>query len=92
MTKDDVRAAANRLLDFHERFAPTFGKAQAQDNAFTYIKGLMICPERKSIEPIALNVGNGNVSAMQKFILLRQGRREPAWPLNAPRRNAPGTD
>jgi SRSO17 transposase len=68
MTKDDVRAAANRLVDFHERFAPTFGKGQAQDNAFTYIKGLMICPERKSIEPIALNVGNGNVSAMQKFI------------------------
>jgi hypothetical protein len=28
----------------------------------------MVCPERKSIEPIALNVGNGNVSAMQKFI------------------------
>ena len=68
MTKDDVRAAANRLVDFHERFAPTFGKGQAQDNAFTYIKGLMICPERKSIEPIVLNVGNGNVSAMQKFI------------------------
>jgi SRSO17 transposase len=68
MTKDDVRAAANRLVDFHEQFAPTFGKSQAQDNAFTYIKGLMICPERKSIEPIALNVGNGNVSAMQKFI------------------------
>jgi len=68
MTKDDVRAAARRLGEFHEQFAPTFGKAQAQDNAFTYIKGLMICPERKSIEPIALNVGNGNVSAMQKFI------------------------
>ena len=68
MTKDDVRAAAKRLVEFHERFAPTFGKAQAQDNAFTYIKGLMICPERKSIEPIALNVGNGNVSALQKFI------------------------
>ena len=28
----------------------------------------MICPERKSIEPIALLVGNGQVSAMQKFI------------------------
>ena len=25
MTKDDVRAAAKRLVDFHERFAPTFG-------------------------------------------------------------------
>jgi SRSO17 transposase len=68
MTKDDVRAAADRLLDFHERFAPTFGKDQAQDNAFTYIKGLMVCPERKSTEPIALNVGNGNVSALQKFL------------------------
>ena len=68
MTKDDVRAAAKRLVDFHERFAPTFGKDQAQDNAFTYIKGLTICPERKRIEPIALNVGKGNVSAMQKFI------------------------
>jgi SRSO17 transposase len=68
MTKDDVRAAAQRLVQFHERFAPSFGKDQAQDNAFAYIKGLMICPERKSIEPIALNVGKGNVSAMQKFI------------------------
>ena len=28
----------------------------------------MVCPERKSIEPIALNVGTGDVSAMQKFI------------------------
>ena len=28
----------------------------------------MVCPERKSIEPIALNVGDGQVSAMQKFI------------------------
>ena len=64
MTKDDVRAAAKRLVEFHEQFAPTFGKAQAQDNAFTYIKGLMICPERKSVEPIVLNVGNGNVSAL----------------------------
>jgi SRSO17 transposase len=68
MTKDEVRAAANRLVDFHDRFAPLFGKEQAQDHAYTYVKGLMTCPERKSIEPIALNVGNGQVSAMQKFI------------------------
>src|SRR4051812_43855957 len=68
MTKDDVRAAAARLVEFHERFAPLFGKEQAQDNAYHYVKGLMVCPERKSIEPIALNVGNGNVSALQKFV------------------------
>jgi SRSO17 transposase len=68
MTEDDVRAAAERLVQFHERFAPLFGKEQAQDHAYTYIQGLMVCPERKSIEPIALNVGDGKVSALQKFI------------------------
>src|SRR5947209_2365383 len=68
MTPDDVRAAAEQLVEFHERFAPLFGKEQAQDHAYTYLKGLMACPERKSIEPIALNVGTGQVSGLQKFI------------------------
>src|SRR5437763_15152765 len=68
MTPDDVRAAAERLVDFHDRFAPLFGKAQAQDHAHDYIKGLMVCPDRKSIEPIALLVGHGDVSGLQKFV------------------------
>jgi SRSO17 transposase len=68
MTEDEVRAAAERLVQFHDRFAPLFGKAQAQDHAYIYVKGLMVCPERKSIEPIAINVGDGQVSALQKFI------------------------
>src|SRR3954466_4326748 len=68
MTEDEVRAAAERLVQFHDRFAPSFGKEQAQDHAYTYVKGLMVCPERKSIEPIALNGGDGQVSALQKFI------------------------
>jgi SRSO17 transposase len=68
MTRDEVRAAADRLVRFHHRFAPLFGKEQAQDHAYAYVKGLMVCPERKSIEPIALNVGDGQVSALQKFI------------------------
>jgi SRSO17 transposase len=68
MTPDDVRAAAERLVDFHERFAPLFGKDQAQDHAYDYLKGLMVCPERKSIEPIALLVGHGDVSGLQKFV------------------------
>src|SRR3954469_10316104 len=68
MTPDDVRAAAEQLVEFHDRFAPLFGKAQAQDHAYTYLKGLMCCPERKSIEPIALCVGDGQVSGLQKFI------------------------
>ncbi len=68
MTEDEVRAAAERLVRSHERFAPLFGKEQAQDHAYTYVKGLMTCPERKSVEPIAINVGDGQVSALQKFL------------------------
>ena len=68
MTPDDVRAAAERLIDFHERFALLFGKEQAQNHAYDYLKGLMICPDRKSIEPIALLVGHGDVSGLQKFV------------------------
>src|SRR4051795_12865424 len=68
MTPHDVRAAAERLVDFHERFAPLFGKGQAQDHAYDYLKGLVTCPDRKSIEPIALLVGHGDVSGLQKFI------------------------
>ena len=68
MTPDDVRAAADQLVQFHERFAPLFGKEQAQDHAYDYVKGLMVCPERKSVEPIALLVGHGDVSGLQKFV------------------------
>ena len=70
MTGAGVRAAAERLVDFHERFAPLFGKEQAQDHADTSVQELMVRPERKSVEPIALNVGDGQVSALQKFLTI----------------------
>src|SRR5258707_554402 len=47
MTPDDVRAAAEQLVDFHERFAPLFGKEQAQDHAYDYLNGLMDWPGRE---------------------------------------------
>jgi SRSO17 transposase len=70
MTPEDVRAAAERLTEFPHRFAPLFGKDEAQDHAYTSVKGLMVLPqpEHKSIEPIALHVGEGRVSALQKLL------------------------
>src|SRR5262252_1701489 len=68
MTPDDVRAAAEQLPGFHQHFASLFGKEPAQDHAYDYLKGLMVCPERKSVEPIALHVGHGDVSGLQKFV------------------------
>jgi SRSO17 transposase len=68
MTPDDVRAAAEILVEMHQEYAPLFGKAEAELHAYDYLKGLLTCPERKSIEPIALLVGHGDVSGLQKFI------------------------
>ena len=68
MTTADVRAAAQQLVRFHERFAPLFGRPEAQDLAHSYLNGLMTCPGRKTIEPIALAAGHGKVSGLQKFI------------------------
>jgi hypothetical protein len=42
MTSDDVRAAAEQLLQFHERFARLFGKEQAQFHGYDSIKGLLV--------------------------------------------------
>ena len=33
MTPDDVRAAAEQLVDFHERFAPLFGKERSEPSS-----------------------------------------------------------
>jgi hypothetical protein len=66
--RTSLRAAAELLVDFHEEFAPLFGMRQAQDHAFDYINGLMTCPGRKSVEPIALLVGHGDASGLQKFL------------------------
>ncbi|HMB05521.1 MAG TPA: transposase [Isosphaeraceae bacterium] len=68
MTPDGVRAAAGQLVRSHERSAPPFGKAQAQDHAYDYLKGLMVCPGRKSVEPIAPPVGHGGASGLPKFV------------------------
>jgi SRSO17 transposase len=73
MTPDDVRAAAERLVPFHRRFAPLFGTEPAPDHASTSLQGLMCCPERKRLEPIARCTGTGQVSGLQQFIAVAPG-------------------
>jgi hypothetical protein len=64
MTPDDVRAAAEQLAESHERFAPLFGKERARDHAYGDLQRLMVCPERKRVEPIALPAGRGDGSGL----------------------------
>ena len=69
MTPDDARAAAEQLVEFHERFAPLFGKDQAQDHAYDYLKGLMTSPERESIERKDVRLRSWESSPMSEGFL-----------------------
>jgi SRSO17 transposase len=70
MTADELRATADGLVTLHQRFAPLFGYPQAQEHAQVYLQGLLLADGRKSVEPMALVFGNGQVHALQKFLTL----------------------
>jgi SRSO17 transposase len=77
MTRDEVRVAARRTVEWHQRFAGLFGRKEAQGHSLVYLKGLLSNLERKSVEPIALQFsrrpdGGGatqnEVVALQGFV------------------------
>jgi SRSO17 transposase len=53
----ELRAAAARLLNLHERFAPCFGRRECREHSFGYLRGLLLAGGRKSVEPMALLFG-----------------------------------
>lgn len=76
MTTNEVRAAAGELLHLHERFAPFFGRKEAQSQSLIYLHGLLLTPGRKSAEPMALlfgepeedGISQNQVLALQRFL------------------------
>ena len=77
LTGDEVRAAAARVVHWHRRFAPQFGRKEAREHSLRYLKGLLSDQPRKSVEPIALRFARhrdggpatqNEVVAMQGFI------------------------
>jgi len=66
--RKDVKEFINELKGFHEQFSDCFLRSEPRDNFFKYMVGQFSELERKSIEPIALNVEGGKVRSMQRFI------------------------
>ena len=64
----DVKDFTNELKGFHEVFSDCFHRSESRGHFFRYMVGQFSELERKSIEPIALNVKDGNVRPMQRFI------------------------
>ncbi len=68
ITSGDVEDFISELKGFHEVFSDCFHGSESRGHFFRYMVGEFSELERKSIEPIALNVEDGNVRPMQRFI------------------------
>jgi SRSO17 transposase len=66
--RGDVEGSMDELHGFHEQFRDCFMRSEPRENFFLYMAGQFSPLERKSIEPIALQVQNGDVRSMQRFI------------------------
>jgi len=65
---NDVTEFNEELKGYHNIFSDCFLRQEPRDNFYRYMVGQFSNQEKKSIEPIALNVINGNVRAMQRFV------------------------
>jgi len=66
--RGDVEEFMDELRGFHEQFRDCFMRSEPRENFFLYMAGQFSPLERKSIEPIALQVENGDVRSMQRFV------------------------
>jgi SRSO17 transposase len=68
LTPRDVDGFLDELQAFHDRFRSCFSRSEPREHFFNYMVGQFSQLERKSIEPMALQVEGGNVRGMQRFI------------------------
>ncbi len=66
--KEDIDQFTDEFRGFHAQFADCFSREEPRENFVQYMAGQMSQLDRKSIEPIAMNVENAKVRAMQHFI------------------------
>lgn len=66
--KGDIKDFMNELRGFHDQFSDCFHRSESREHFFNYMAGQFSDLERKSIEPIALAVKDGNVRALQRFV------------------------
>ena len=68
LTPRDVEGFLDELQTFHDHFRSCFSRSEPRGHFFNSMVGQCSELERKSIEPMALEVAGGNVRGMQRFI------------------------
>src|SRR4029450_13997453 len=64
----DLDTFMDELRGFHTAFRGCFARQEPRDQFFNYMVGQFTPLERKSIEPMALQVEGGKVRAMQRLV------------------------
>jgi SRSO17 transposase len=72
MNRDELRARADELLSFQERFGPCFGRRETREHAARYVRGLLTSEGRKSVERMVLQESAGTGTVDQADVLARQ--------------------
>jgi SRSO17 transposase len=68
LDRADVEGFTEELQGFHEQFRDCFSRSEPRGSFYLYMVGQFSPLERKSIEPIALQVEDAKVRAMQRFV------------------------
>ena len=68
MTDAQVERCRKRMDQFLTDLVEPIGRSERRHWAAVYVRGLLLDGERKSIEPLAARLPDGNVQALQQFI------------------------
>ena len=68
MAPRQVTGLKQKLRTYHRKFAGLFKRPEQRHWSHKYLEGQMLEIERKSIEPMAQALEDGNIQAMQQFI------------------------
>ena len=79
LTRSDIDAFMDELREFHTAFRACFARQEPRDQFFNYMVGQFSALERKSIEPMALQVEGARSGRCSGSSVTRSGTKRPCW-------------
>ena len=79
MTATQIRKCHERLERFLVDLLEPVGRSERRHWGAVYVRGLLLDGERKSVEPMASRLPDGNVQAMQQFVGQSPWDWHPIW-------------
>jgi len=79
MTESEIEKCRKRLEQFLADLLDSLGRRERRHWGSVYVRGLLLDGERKSIEPMAARLPEGNVQALQQLIGQSPWAWAPVW-------------